>query len=74
MLAVAVNNHAEWVYSVDGNERFDSTRLEVPTDATELDAQSAIIQLIKDATGRNVHAAWTEVDADTWTATVSFAG
>jgi hypothetical protein len=73
MLAVAVHNHAGWVYRIDGNECFDSTTLGAPPDANELDAQSAVVRLVVEATGRNVHVAWTEVDADTWTAAASFA-
>ena len=73
MHAVAIHNHAGWVYRIDGNECFDSTTLGAPPDANELDAQSAVVRLVVEATGRNVHAAWTKVDADNWTATASFA-
>lgn len=71
---VAANNHTGWAFSTDGDGRFDGTNLPdvSPADSPRV-AQAAVVGLIEDATGRDVDASWTEVDADTWIATASFA-
>jgi hypothetical protein len=71
--ALAANNHSDWAFSIDGDGRFDGSRLtgSSPVNSPR-DAQAALVGMIEDATGRDVDASWTRVDADTWVATASF--
>lgn len=71
---VAANNRTGWAHSIDGDGRFDNTNLPgTPPTASERDAQAVLVRLVERATGREVNATWVDVDADTWTATASFA-
>ena len=70
---VAANNGTGWAFSIDGDDRFDSTNLPgVLPASTEVEAQAAVVHLIESVTGRDVDASWTELNADTWTATATF--
>jgi hypothetical protein len=70
--AWAAHYQTGWAYSIDGDGAFESSRPPVPPDASVLDAQVALVNLVSRITGREVEAVWTEVNADTWTATASF--
>jgi hypothetical protein len=71
---VAANNGTGWAFAIQGDGRFDGTNIPgVLPVSTKADAQVAVVELIKSATGRGVEARWRELGPDTWTATATFA-
>lgn len=72
--AIAAENKLTWAFSIDGDGRFDGTYLPGTSDSSSVEeAQAALVTLVETVTGRTVSAAWTESDADTWTASAKFA-
>jgi hypothetical protein len=69
---IALANDRAWVFSVDGDSRTDSTDLRTPPDAAPEQAQDALVHVVEEATGREVRAVWSSVDADTWVAQATF--
>ena len=70
---IAAHHQSGWAYSIRGDGVQEASFLPgVSPDASELDAQSALVRLVEEATGRAVQAEWTEVDVDTWCAAASF--
>lgn len=62
-----------WAFTIDGDSRFDSDNLGMPSDADPGDVQAALEDLIEEATGRRVSAEWSQVDPDYWSAKAGFA-
>jgi hypothetical protein len=71
--AYAADNELPWAFSIDGDGRFDGTRLPVSPEASPSDAQLAVVRVVEASTQRQVEASWRQVDADTWSATARFA-
>ncbi|WP_157537592.1 hypothetical protein [Nocardioides sp. Root190] len=71
--AYAADNNLPWAFSIDGDGRFDGTRLPVSVDASPSEAQLAVVRVVETSTERQVEASWRLVDADTWSATARFA-
>lgn len=74
IVAFARRNRLRWAFSVDGDSRTDSTHLVLAPGAPPAAAETAVVRLVEAATGRRVEATWHQVDADTWTATATYAG